>query len=207
MYTVAKTQKTRIAFPILIITSVFFAAPTWEQPVKKSENQNKTSIPAKKQYIIMSDVEGNVPVRGPVSEGIELSAIPPTTNFYPGEPVIITVVMKNILTTTSTYFLHSPEMGFDFNVTDPFGHQIPLTEYGHELAIEKAYRSNHGGGSPREGIYFAPNEARSYNILLSRRFNMTALGTYIISVKHRVPNLAGPGKVELTSNPIHVDIR
>jgi hypothetical protein len=116
---------------------------------------------------------------------ISIEAGKPT--FELGQPIQIHIILKNTTDREFTVFRStggaSGEEYYSVGVIGPDGKPAALTEYG--AAMEK-YR----GQLPilsRKMVHVAPGGDADDNVTISRMFNMTAAGTYVVQVSRPSP--------------------
>ena len=86
-------------------------------------------------------------------------------------------------------------------VTTEKGEPVPLTRYG-----QRFYHGFHlsSGSGPLD---FAPSEEIKTPMVLTRIYDMSELGTYLVKVKQRISRTDDKNFVDATSNVLRITVR
>lgn len=114
------------------------------------------------------------------SENRQLSLWLPKKQYAVGEPVIVSVILRNVGDNTLMDALRRPEAAI-FTVTDAQG-QALLRQDGLPADTNRPYppRPRSGGGMTWE---IHPNSQRKYKVLLSEVYDLSRPGTYYATTK------------------------
>jgi hypothetical protein len=140
---------------------------------------------------------------GKAADGWQLSALPERQKVPAGEPVVVTLTLKNVGKGSLVYGEASPQDDYArmVTVTDEIGAAtVPKTRYG------KSFQ-----GAPVKRFVtrtLRPGQEVTAKLYVSRVFDMTVGGTYRITVQH--PFAFKPGEAlayaEVVSNTVEVTI-
>jgi hypothetical protein len=120
--------------------------------------------------------------------------------FVPGEPIILTISLKNV--STNDIEIVGPILaGYDIEVLGPTGEKVPLTLYG-KMRFENSRLGSRAVNMLKPGTDF------SLEVNLSRLFDMTLRGKYIVSAQSVVGRAQGDTRVVLkvTSNKVNLNV-
>ena len=134
-------------------------------------------------------------VLGPNTSGFQLKLTTTNKIFALGQPVEMTVSLKNISTNRTIVNVGDGYMNYSFKIIGPDGKMVQPTIYGKRLL--------HPTALYHQSIEnLAPNESITAPIHLNALFAMTNLGQYVISASRESEGLkrasAGPLKIWIT---------
>lgn len=122
------------------------------------------------------------------------------------EPILAGTELKITARLTNTSgqeirLLNSPghehgELNFEVKVTDPGGNEAAPTKYWKEV--------KKGVWGSRQKLKLAPGESYDQEIVVSRLYDLSETGTYLVEVSRDLPPELGKGKI--TAKPITVTI-
>lgn len=143
---------------------------------------------------------------GATLEGFHLISKASASVLTPNRPVVVTIVQQNISDKALAFMDMPPESGYKIVVTDIARKVVPLTQYGKDLKQTKEAESMgfHIHGFPI--IMLQAGQSKQYQVQISRIYDMTEAGDYLISFQRNIPTLDGKRRALLVSAPIHVTI-
>jgi hypothetical protein len=138
---------------------------------------------------------------GSVCEGFQLSARVEPATVRLGEPIVLALSLKN--TTRVNLYLASsgPEKDFLVDAKREDGQAVPLSEYGRKLLL------NRGVIFARFGVKAGPGQVLKYSLELNRIYDMSAGGTYLITVKRDIRTRNRRALTQVVSNTVKVVVK
>ncbi len=189
-------------FPALVAVKVPQEGITYHMFALKLD----PSQPVKKPVIETAQWQPPVVTQsGSVEDGWQITAKSDKAAYLPGEPVVVTVMLKNVSTRDQTLADTGWDSDFEFVVTRQ-GTETQKTEYGaqsHQRWADSRKRLHSaGGGWP--GLLFGPlhpGQGKVYHLVVNRFQDMTLDGPYTVVVKVRTDT-----SEQLVADPIVVDV-
>ena len=148
---------------------------------------------------VPNDLKRNPQKAATISEGLQLSLETENQAFSSGEPVLVTIVLKNVSAKERRLVGASPYKIYEFVVKDEKGVDAPLTAYGKNLA---------GGADHLERGEFIlrPGEEKREQIEIGKLFEIGNQGTYSVTARRTVFKIESYDLAELVSNTIDFTI-
>lgn len=137
---------------------------------------------------------------GAVFEGVQLTLRSSTRAVPVGNPLWVSLKVKNVSKRPQTLVVTDPEKLYSFTVKKANGGNVPLTEYGKR--VREASEDSYG----KAYVVFKPEQERTDQILINRIYDMGLPGRYLITAKRLVFKQDGKGAVEASSNTFEVII-
>jgi hypothetical protein len=177
----------RVRFPLLILAIAIMTTFTVSAGMKLSSNGSQASQIAAQQW-------------GEVSEGFQLSASLAKDQITSGEPVLLKLSIRN----TSEKALYLEEIGaekeYKIDIRRESGEPVRLAERGQQMM------DNEGNDFMVVGVKIEPGHEQHDSIEISKLHEMTARGTYLITVRRKVRKLDRTGWTEVVSNTVRVKV-
>lgn len=137
---------------------------------------------------------------GKETQGHAISIIAKNEVVSPGEPIILTISLKNVGTADIRVLETAPLAAYDIEVLGPNGEKVPLTLYG-KISLE----SNREGS--RSVSILKPGAESSVEIHLNRMFDFTIPGKYTVSVQRAIWKAdTSPQKLKAISNKVNLTV-
>jgi hypothetical protein len=138
---------------------------------------------------------------GSVCEGFQLSASVEPTTIPLGDPIVLTLALKN--TTKVNLYLASsgPEKDFMTNVRREDGRSVDVSEYGRKLLL------NRGVIYARFGVKAGPGEVLKYALELNKIYDMSSGGTYLVTIKRDIRTRDRRALTQVVSNTVKVVVK
>lgn len=133
------------------------------------------------------------------SKGIQLTVRTEKESFDSDEVVLLLLSVRN--TTRRAVFLVETYSAreYKFDVKNEKGEDVLLTEEGQHLLTNNAvYRSG--------PLTIEPGEEKQHNVSINRIYDMTAPGTYSVTVRRKIFKMSGKLFTEAISNTLKVTI-
>ena len=142
---------------------------------------------------------------GAVEDGFQITAKSDKAVYLPGDPVIVTVSIKNVTTKDLMLADTGWDSDFEFGVTRR-GAEVPATKYGDQshrkwVELQHLRSSDIGKGAGLLLRTLHPGEEKVYQFVVSRFQDMTLDGPYVIVVKRETDS-----SVQLVSDPLRVQV-
>jgi hypothetical protein len=135
---------------------------------------------------------------GVIIEGFQLSATPEKGVVTSGEPVRLTVRIRN--TTKQDLYLATTGTDYRVSVQRDTGKTVPLMKYG------KLLENMEENGIYNIGLTIKPGQEREDVLLVSSIYDMSDPGNYSITVERKVGKITGGGVSEIKSNTVNVQV-
>jgi len=157
--------------------------------------------------------ESNPPTNwGKEAAGFKAGISLPKTVYSLGEPIVLSLVVKNVSESTRRFTdSSSPEDDWNVQVvrrrgwsgpeTYKKGEEVPLTLYGRSI---KGLLWGYARDRSHRGYLLKPGETKACNILLNRVADMTLPGEYTIVAWRKI---YGEKDVQITSGQVEVEIK
>ena len=193
-------------FPVLASVSVREDGITERGFALKADASQPVRKPAPAPPVAAVQWQPPVVTRsGAVEDGFQITARSDKAVYLPGDPVVVTVSIKNVTTKDLTLADTGWDSDFEFDVTH-HGGEAPATKYGDQshrkwVELQQIHRSDYGRGA---GLLFRtlhPGEEKVYQFVVSRFQDMTLDGPYVIVVKRETDS-----SVQLVADPLRVEI-
>jgi hypothetical protein len=132
---------------------------------------------------------------GAISEGLQLAIETENRAFSSGEPVLVTIVLKNVSAKERRLVGASPYKIYKFIVKDEKGVDAPLTAFGKNLAEGVDHLE-------RGEFVLQPWEEKREQIEIGKLFEIGNQGPYSVTAKRAVFKIESYDLAELVSNTI-----
>lgn len=120
------------------------------------------------------------------------------SEIKPDTPVVLQLALRNTTDKTLVRGESWPEKQFNLDIKDDRGANMPLTRYSEELKVREPL----GIAS----VKVDPSQELTYNLVISRMYDLTMSGTYTLTATTYVRRQDGKAKIELKSNPVRFTI-
>ena len=138
---------------------------------------------------------------GSVEDGWQITAKSDKASYQPGEPIHVTVSVKNV--SEKDAYLEDDGDDFEFAVTR-YGVEMPATEYGVKIREDwVSFQKRRLYGGPPHQLYgpVHPGQARDYQFIVNLFRDMTLGGTYTVVVDRNADS-----STQLVADPVQVAI-
>ena len=169
---------------------VFWATTGTNPPLFKEERAVDCALPGE-TLDAQADPNGNW---GFPNEGIQLSVRFEKVEFRVGEPIVASIIVRNVHDTLRMSGTTTPDQT-EFVLTDEKGRRAPRKDL---AAPDAPFAERLRGTSPRAfGGPLPVGRQLKYKLILSDTFNLTAPGTYELRAIKNIPKLdeSGYGQV------------
>jgi len=138
---------------------------------------------------------------GTVCEGFQLSTRVERETIHPGEPIVLTLLLKN--TTKGRLYLSSsgPEKDFLIVVRRADGQTVQVTEYGRNLLL------NRGVIYARFSVKADPGEVLKYDLELNKQYDLSSGGTFFVTVRRDIRTRNRKAMTQVASNTIRIVVK
>lgn len=152
-----------------------------------SESRKEMNVEAKREW-------------GKETQGHAISIMAKNAVVSPGDPIILTISLKNVGTEDIRVLETAPLAAYAIEVLGPNGEKVPLTLYG-KLSLE-----SHRLGSRSVSI-LKPGAESSVEIHLNRMFDFTIPGKYTVSVQRAIWKAeTDPQTLKTISNKVNLTV-
>jgi hypothetical protein len=180
----------------LVTLTLAARALAWDDSVMKLYTGAKT----------LTEAEVAARKWGPITEGFQLSVAADKETYRLGNPVVMSVLVRNVSGRPLGFTQSDPQIDYDVECVGSDGKIAPLTTYGQRFHGSESVIIHAGG------VRLKPAESFEHVLPLDKLYDVSRVGMYNVTVTRKVPKENAPKTngppqfAEIKSNTIRVTL-